>query len=573
MRFALLAFLLILGSCSPSVEQVASPDSRFIDFVDEFFKATFEHSPTTATAAGFRAFDTRLDDLSAESMGKRIVKLKEFQKQMASFANLSEENTIDAEFLASQISAELYELETLQTWKKNPMGYVSLAGSAVDGLMKRNFAPAKDRLNSVTARLLLVPAALSAMRENVNNPPKEFTDLAIRMAQGSAGFFEKDVATWATAASEGDQAALAKFTAANSKVIADIKSAAEWLKEDLKPRSNGAYAIGAESFSKKLAYEEMVDLPLEKLLEIWEANLEKDYRDFVETAGTLKSSKSPAAVMASLSEEHPSADRLIPATRQTLAGIRKFLVDRRIITLPNDNLPQVQETPPYARNGSFASMDSPGAYETKANEAFYYVTPPEKEWDNKHVEEHLRLYNRPVMDIITIHEAFPGHFTQFLYSRQYPTKIRKLLHASSNAEGWAHYSEQMMVEEGFGNQDPKLKLAQLSEALLRDCRYVAGIKMHTQGMTVEQATKLFMDKGFQERANAFEEARRGSYNPTYLYYTLGKLQIYKLRQDYKIAKGPEYSLQNFHDAFIKVGPLPIKLVRKVLLPTDKGSTL
>ena len=573
MRFHLLSFLLILSSCSPSVEPIASPDSRFTDFVDEFFKATFEHSPTTATAAGFRAFDTRLDDLSAASMEKRILKLKDLQKQIAGFTTLSAENAIDAEFLASQISAELYELETLQTWKKNPMGYVSLAGSAVDGLMKRNFAPAKERLNSVTARLLLVPAALAAMRENVTNPPKEFTDLAIRMAQGSAGFFEKDVAAWATNASEGDPVALAKFTAANIKVIAEIKSATEWLKDDLKPRSRGDYAIGAEAFSKKLAYEEMVDLPLERLLQIGEANLELDYREFVETAGKVQSSTSPAAVMASLSKEHPSADRLIPATRQTLAGIRKFLVDKRIITLPNDNLPQVQETPPYARNGSFASMDSPGAYETKADEAFYYVTPPEKEWDSKHVEEHLRLYNRPVMDIITIHEAFPGHFTQFLYSRQYPTKIRKLLYASSNAEGWAHYSEQMMVDEGFGNQDPKLKLAQLSEALLRDCRYVAGIKMHTQGMTVEQATKLFMEKGFQERANAFEEARRGAYNPTYLYYTLGKLQIYKLRQDYKIAKGPEYSLQNFHDAFIKVGPLPIKLVRKVLLPTDKGSTL
>ena len=189
------------------------------------------------------------------------------------------------------------------------------------------------------------------------------------------------------------------------------------------------------------------------------------------------------------------------------------------------------------------------------------------------MDEHLRLFNKPVMDVITIHEAFPGHFTQFLYAKQYPTKVRQLLFASSNAEGWAHYAEQMMVEEGYGFGDPKLALAQLSEALLRDCRYIAGIKLHTAGWTVEQATKLFMEKGFQERANAFEEARRGAYNPTYLYYTLGKLQIYKLREDYRRAKGVEFSLINFHNDFIKIGPMPIKLVRKIMLPMDKNPTL
>ena len=181
-------------------------------------------------------------------------------------------------------------------------------------------------------------------------------------------------------------------------------------------------------------------------------------------------------------------------------------------------------------------MDTPGPFEQQAKEAFYYVTPPEPDWTRQHKEEHLRLFNRPVMDIITIHEAYPGHYMQFLYVKQFPTKTRKLIFAGSNAEGWAHYAEQMMVEEGFGGGDPKIRLAQLSEALLRDCRYVAGIKLHTQNMTVEQATKLFVEKAFQEPSNAYEEARRGAYNPTYLYYTLGKLQIYKLREEYKRRK-------------------------------------
>ena len=219
-------------------------------------------------------------------------------------------------------------------------------------------------------------------------------------------------------------------------------------------------------------------------------------------------------------------------------------------------------------------MDTPGAYETKAAEAFYYVTPPEKDWDAKHVEEHLRLFNKSVMNIITVHEVFPGHFLQFVYAPQFPTKTRKLLGAASNAEGWAHYGEQMMVEEGFGNHDPKTRLAQLSEALLRDCRWVVGMKEHTQGMSVQQgATDYFTKKCFQQPANAYEEARRGAYNPTYLYYTLGKLEIYKLRADYQKARGASYSLKEFHDAFVKQGAPPIKMVRRILLPKDTSAVL
>jgi uncharacterized protein (DUF885 family) len=218
-------------------------------------------------------------------------------------------------------------------------------------------------------------------------------------------------------------------------------------------------------------------------------------------------------------------------------------------------------------------MDTPGAYETKATEAFYYVSPPEPDWDGRQKEEHLRLFNPPVMKVITIHEAYPGHYIQFLYAKEFPTKTRKLISVGSNAEGWAHYTEQMMVEEGYESSDPRIRLAQLSEALLRDARYIVGIKLHTEGWTVEQGTEFFEEKAFQEPANAYSEARRGAYNPTYLYYTLGKLQIYKLRQDYRNAKGAAYSLEAFHNEFVRQGSIPIKMVRRLLLPGDKGPTL
>ncbi|HZK78393.1 MAG TPA: DUF885 domain-containing protein, partial [Gemmatimonadaceae bacterium] len=411
-------------------------------------------------------------------------------------------------------------------------------------------------------------------KANVQNPPKEFTDLAIRIAGGSVGFFKSDVATWAKGAAGSDSAALREFTAANESAAAALDDAAKWLKSDLLPKSNGSFAIGEKAFADKLMYDEMVDIPLDRLLALGEANLKKDHDAFVATAQQVAPGKTPAEAMATLETDHATADNLISSAKATVEGARQFLVDRQIVDVPSEVRPDVVETPPYARSGSFASMDSPGAYETKATEAFYYVTPPEKDWDKKHTEEHLRLFNRSVMNLITIHEVFPGHFLQFLYSKEFPTKTRKLLYASSNVEGWAHYTEQMMIEEGFGNGDPKTHLAQLSEALLRDCRWVVGMREHTKGLSVDDgAKKYFTEQCFQQPANAYEEARRGAYNPTYLYYTLGKLEIYKLRKDYEKILGTAYSLKAFNTAFVKQGGVPIKLIRKILIPGDTASVL
>jgi uncharacterized protein (DUF885 family) len=266
--------------------------------------------------------------------------------------------------------------------------------------------------------------------------------------------------------------------------------------------------------------------------------------------------------MKSLSDDHPTPETLISSVDRSVENARRFLVEKDLVTIPSEVRPLVHETPPFARSGSFASMDTPGAYETKATEAFYYVTPVEKDWDAKHQEEHLRLYNPYVVSIIDVHEVWPGHYLQFLYAPKFPTKTRKLIFCGTNAEGWAHYAEQMMVDEGFGGGDPKYRLAQLQEALLRDCRYVVGIKLHTQGMTVEDGAKVFVERGFQEPANGYEEARRGAYNPTYLYYTLGKLEIQGLRDAYRAKTGA--TLKQFHDAFVSQGGLPIELVRRIL---------
>ena len=579
-RYALIPLVLIsVGLAIPTQSdgnaEAKKSSSPFAVFVDDYFEANFAWKPSDGTAVGLHKYDAKLEDGSAVATKKRIETVKAFQARLEKLRadKLTAAESIDAEVLAGLMRAELLDLEVVGNWRKNPMNYIGGPPSSIDGLMKRDFAPAVSRLRSVIARLKATPAMFEALKANIDNPPKEFTDLAIRMGEGSIGFYHDTVPAWAKEAAGQDAKLLKEFTSANDAVVKSLTETVAWLKKDLLPRSKGKYALGCDTFARQLLYEELVDIPLDKLLAIGEANLKRDQEAFRAVAAKIDPKKTPAEVMKALSDDHPTEEDLIPSARRTIEKIRKFLLDKKIVSIPSEVRPTIIETPPYARNGGFASMDTPGAYETKATEAFYYVTPPEKEWTAKQKEEHLRLFNAPVMQLITIHEAFPGHYIQFLNAKHYPTKTRKLTYCGSNVEGWAHYCEQMTVDEGYGDGDPKIRLAQLSEALLRDCRYVVGIRLHTQGMTVEEGAKVFEQQGFQEPSTAYEEARRGAYNPTYLYYTLGKLQILKLREDYRKAKGDEFKLETFHNDFVRQGGIPIKLIRKIMLPGDKGPTL
>jgi uncharacterized protein (DUF885 family) len=551
-------------SSPPPAPAPAAPTASFSKFVDDYFVARFDYLPSQGTDAGLHEYDARLEDRSRARIEAGILELRIFLARLQNFdrSKLSFDEAIDADALEGEIRGFLLDQETLRNWERNPMGYAGLPGFAADSLIKRDFAPAGERLRSLVAREKLMPAVYAAGKANLVNPPREFTDLAVRMAKGSAGYFAGTVARWAKDSAGSDAALWKEFEQANAQVVAATRDFASWLENDLLPRSKGSFAIGAENFLAKMKYDDMVEMPLAELLAKGEAQLARDYAAFVETAKKIDPSKSAAEVMKSLSDEHPSEKELIPSVAQSVENARRFLVEKELVTIPSDVRPRVEETPPFARAGSFASMDTPGAFETRATEAFYYVTPVEPEWDAKHKEEHLRLFNPYVVAMIDVHEVWPGHYLQFLYAPRFPTKTRKLVFCGTNAEGWAHYAEQMMVDEGFGGGDPKYRLAQLQEALLRDCRYVVGIKLHTQGMTVEEGARVFVEKAFQEPANAFEESRRGAYNPTYLYYTLGKLQIQELRDEYRAKTGA--SLKQFHDAFVAEGGLPIALVRRIL---------
>jgi uncharacterized protein (DUF885 family) len=573
-RSSLLLSAIVLASCGggqakPSAPGTPAPthgeDAAFAALVDEYFAAANRFSPSDAVRQGFHEYDAQIEDRSRARYQARIAELHGFVDRLDKIDRrpLSFDNAIDVIAIEDQARAELLDLETLRLWEQSPMPYAFLPGAAADAMIVRDFAPKKERLRSLIARLRGVPAIYAAGKANVVNPPKEFTDVAVLVTRGSAGFLEGAVASWGADAAGGDAALLAELKTAIGEAVAANRDFLAWLERDLAPRSKGSYALGEARFLEKLRLEEMVELPLAELLAKGEAQLAKDRAAFLETAKRIDPRKTPHQVMELVARDHPAADDLVPAVARSVEAARQFAIDKKLITIPSEVRPKIRETPPYRRGTGFASMDSPGPFETRATEAYYYVEPIEKEWDAKHKEEHLQVFNNSAIALINVHEAFPGHYVQFLYSPRFPTKVRKLLGSGTNVEGWAHYVEQMMIDEGFGGGDPKIRLAQLSEALLRDCRYVVGVRLHTKGMTVEEGTKMFVERCFQPPAAAYVEARRGTFNPTYLYYTLGKLQIQELRDEYLRRKGA--TLQQFHDAFVAQGALPIPLLRKVLL--------
>ena len=312
----------------------------------------------------------------------------------------------------------------------------------------------------------------------------------------------------------------------------------------------------------------MVDLPLDKLLEIGMADLRRNQEAFKQTAAKIDPSKTPQQILDEATHDHPAPDHLLQSFRDVLGGLKDYIAAKQIITVPSPVLPILEETPPFMRALTTASMDTPGPYEKVAKEAFFNVTLPEPSWTPKEVEEHMEGFNRGTIISTAVHEAYPGHYVQFLWMQTIPSKVRKLLGANSNAEGWAHYCEQMMLDEGYGNGDLKLRLGQLQDALLRDARYIVGIQMHTGKMTYEQGIDFFVKEGYQSRTNGERETKRGTSDPTYLYYTLGKLEILKLREDYKKMRGSAFTLEEFHDRFMREGWPPIKIVRKAMLGDD-----
>jgi uncharacterized protein (DUF885 family) len=571
---SLLAFGVFM-TISAAASSDKTAQQQFRQAADEYFdQVYFPHQPTAGTVNGYHQYDPRLEDLASTSIDAEVAGLDGFEKRISGIpvASLDQTTRADREMVLNQIRSRRLTLHTIRPWAKNADEYSSLCANAAFTLMERKFAPADVRLRSLIAREEKMPALLRGARTNLQNPPRIFTEIAIEQLPGIVAFFQHDVPL--AFADAHDQALKTEFAKSNAAVIAELKDYLAWLKSDLLPRSNGDFRIGADSFSKKLAYDEMVDIPLPKLLEIGYADLHRNQQHFAEVAKELEPNKTPREVLEELGHQHPAPDQLLNAFRATFSSLLDFIRSHHIVTIPSDVPPVLEETPPFMRATTQASMDSPGPFETKATTSYFNVTLPDPSMTSAQVEGYMHSYNIGTVISTSVHEAYPGHYVQYLYSLKAPTRVRKVIQANTNIEGWAHYTEQMMLDNGYGQpgtgaKDEReakfLRLGQLQDALLRNARYIVGIQMHTGEMTYDQAVDFFQREGYQPKETATVEAKRGAGDPTYLYYTLGKLEIMKLRADLMKKQGAAFSLQGFHDEFLSQGFPPIKVIREAML--------
>ena len=572
-----LAIILLALSLASAVFPAQTQDAEYEGVAEEYVKTYLAAHPLQGTALGFHEYDGRINDYSRLALDAELSRLRRFDDRLAKFdpAKLSPRQSIDLRILQAAVKRELFEMQDMSVFERNPMVYAR-AGD-VNVYIKRNFAPLEDRVRSLVAIESQIPNILIAARTNLDEKlPKPFVELAIQIARGSADFLKKDLV--AAVSGIKDEQLRVAFQAANRKAANALSDYATWLEREKLPKATLDFALGEEKFGRFLAQTELVNLPPQKLLDIGMAQLKAEQEAFAEAAKKIDPNKPAIEVFKQIQSEHPPSDKLLPDISKELDKLRKYVVSRRLVGIPSETRAKVKETPQYLRATSFASMDTPGPFEKRATEAYYYVTPTEEDWPEQEKQEWLTAFNYYTSDIVSIHEVYPGHYVQDLHLTASPaSKVEKIFGSYAFIEGWAHYCEKMMIDEGFGgpsNSSPseddvkraaKYRMAQADEALLRLCRLCVSIKVHTQNMSIDEATKFFQDNCYYEQKPARQEAMRATFDPGYLNYTLGKLQILKLRDDYKAQQGDEFSLQKFHNELLNHGMPPFRLLREIML--------
>ncbi|HYK23065.1 MAG TPA: DUF885 domain-containing protein [Candidatus Acidoferrum sp.] len=577
--FSFILFLTAVSLVSKNVPSLAaeSEDGEYEAVAEEYIKGYLGAHPLEGTALGLHEYDGKITDYSRLALDAELSRLRRFDDRLAKFdpGKLSSRQSIDLRILQAAVKKDLFEMQDMSVFERNPMVYARAAD--VNVYIKRNFAPLEDRVRSLVAIESQIPNILIAARTNLDEVvPKPYVELAIQIAKGSADFLKKDLV--AAIGNLKDEQLRVAFHEANRKGANALNDYAAWLEREKLPKASMDFALGEEKFGRFLAQTQLVDLPSQKILEIGLEQLKAEQAAFAEAAKKIDPNKSPIEVFRQIQSEHPTPQNLITDVAKDLDKIRKYVLSQHLVSIPSEIRAKVKETPQYLRATSFASMDTPGPFEKRANEAYYYVTPAENDWPEKQKEEWLTAFNYYTSDVVSIHEAYPGHYVQFLHLNTSPAnKVEKIFGSYAFVEGWAHYCEKMMLDEGYGsstNSTPseddvkraaKYRMAQADEALLRLCRLCVSIKMHTQKMSLDDATKFFRENCYYEEKPARQEAMRGTFDPGYLNYTLGKLQILKLRDDYKAQQGDDFSLQKFHNELLNHGMPPIRLLREIML--------
>ena len=539
------------------------PDERgFQSLSSKILEERWEFYPTSASRLGLHQYDGTLPDLSQGSVQGRLQQIRQGLGSLAAtdLPHLANQERMDYKLLELALQKELHDLTEVRILDTDPMrqlGYLN-----VTNYIQRDYAPLPDRIHSLTGLLAQVPdflnTILAALNQEIGKP---ILDMSIESYEGMACFYRVDLEKGVEGLS--DRSVLEPFNQAREEAAKAIDGFVAGLRERLN-RASPDFAIGPEMYEKMLRYGEMVELPLSRVIDVGQADLERNLEELREVAGRIDSTRSVAQLIEAISADHPTADGLIPDTRGILEDIRSFVIDRDILTVPSEERCQVMETPSFMR-WAFAAMDTPGLLESHAAESYYYVTPVESHWTEQQKEEWLSDFDYHTIRIVSIHEVYPGHFIHSLHSRAAPSLVSKALRSYSFSEGWAHYTEEMMLDAGYDQDAPLLKLAQICDALLRNCRYICSIGMHTGGMTVEEATRFFVEKAYMGEFPARKEALRGTFDPGYLNYTLGKLMILKLREDYQGEQGPAFSRKEFHDRLLSYGSPPVPLLREAML--------
>jgi uncharacterized protein (DUF885 family) len=542
-------------------------------FVDDLLGYLHETHPTHATLDGVHTHDDLLEDVSRHAIDSEARALAGYLRRLDEIdrEGLTDIEKLEHRMLTSHLQARMFELEAVRTWERNPQFYSDLLASSLAGQTLFSHAPAAERARRVLSKLRQTPRLIQAARDNIKEPPGIFVKVGIETMRGALKFIEEELPR--AFAAVDDLHLLGDLADAQQEASHAVGAYVRHLEEEVAPKARASFRLGRDRFEQKLRLEEGLSVPVDRLLAIAERELHATQETFRSLLGKMNGGD-PMAAWAKTKAEHPKPGELVTVGREQLDELATFLQRQSLITLPPGEPIAVAPTPDFYR-WSFASMWTPGPFEAKPTRAYYYLTDVDPSWPADRQDEHLRDYNYPTLWSISIHEVYPGHFLHYQHLRRVESKTRKsiLFAPASFVEGWAHYCEQMMIEAGFGRQDHGIRLGQLAESLIRLVRFIVCIKLHTEDLSVEQGVRYFREEAFMEELSARREAERGTFDPTYLVYTVGKLMLLKLRHDCKQQQGKAFSLRSFHDSLLSQGTAPFWLHRQLMLGDDGGDVL
>ena len=555
-------FIIILFGIIFTMNGCTKHSSKFDVFVSKFIETTFELEPTFAVNMGRHEFDGQLPDWSKEGITKHVEFLKDSRFKTMEFEdkNLSKIQRFDKKYLLAVIDEQLFSKEWARLPFTNPVYYEAIGP---DVYLSREYASIEKRMIAYSVYANNVPVAVEQIIENMETPlPRTFAEVGKQISHGLADHMKNGVP--GIFSSVDDPKLQSEFSIANGIATAAMKKLGDWYEFQLE-KATDDFALGEELYKKMLWMTERVDTPLDELEAIALSDLDRNTKDLANACEEFAPGNSITDCVAKAQADKPEGGA-VEGARAQLSDLKQFLLDNDLVSIPGDEESLVDEAPPHNR-WNFAYIEIPGPFE-KGLPSIYYIAPPDPSWSKE--EQQNYVPGKSDLMFTSVHEVWPGHFLHFLHANRSDRMMGRIFQGYAYSEGWAHYSEELMIEVGLGNGDPRYQIGQILNATLRNVRFLSSIKLHTQGMSVDESEKMFIELGFQDAGNAKQQAARGTFDPGYLNYNIGKLMIKKLRSDWCADKGGRNAWKTFHDTYLSYGGPPIPLVRKDMLGTDDG---